>query len=458
MTLRAAVYVRISRDDGSALGVGRQEKDCRAWCEERGHRVVAVLVDNDVSAYSGRSRPGYEEMMTMVDDGEVDLVVAWHPDRLHRRPVELEDFISRVNDSGVEVSTVTAGDVDLSTPEGRLVARITGSVARKESEDKSRRIRRKHVELAEAGAVSGGGRRPFGYESDRVTVREVEAVEIRDAVERVLTGASLRSVVLDWQERVPSVTGALWQPTTLRRLLGAPRLAGLRVHRGRIVGEAVWPGIITVEDSARVRAVLSSRPATQPVRSRLLTGFVWCGRCGGRMSSMPVKRRGHRYHRYACPRDRGGCGRCGVSGDRLDELVVAYVLRRLADGHLAEDLARAEAVEPIDASEVRALESRGVELAEMYAAGEVGRVEWVAARSGIERRLAEARERLGVEIEQRQIRPTLVGGGDIAERWDGLGLEDRRALVGVVVGRIEIAPGSPQQNRFTPDRVSIMPA
>ena len=51
---------------------------------------------------------------------------------------------------------------------------ILGAVA-KESDDKSRRLRRKHQELAEAGKVSGGGTRPFGFEADRVTIRPDEA-------------------------------------------------------------------------------------------------------------------------------------------------------------------------------------------------------------------------------------------------------------------------------------------
>jgi DNA invertase Pin-like site-specific DNA recombinase len=46
-----------------------------------------------------------------------------------------------------------SGDLDLSTHEGQLMARITGAVARKESDDKSRRIQRKHQELAHACRV-----------------------------------------------------------------------------------------------------------------------------------------------------------------------------------------------------------------------------------------------------------------------------------------------------------------
>ena len=57
------------------------------------------------------------------------------------------------------------------------MARIMGAVARKESDDKSRRIQRKHEEIALAGSPSGGGTRPFGYESDHRTVRPAEAAD-----------------------------------------------------------------------------------------------------------------------------------------------------------------------------------------------------------------------------------------------------------------------------------------
>ncbi|MEB0014852.1 recombinase family protein, partial [Glaciimonas sp. Cout2] len=57
---RAAIYVRISRDRvGAGLGVERQEDDCRVLAKQMGLEVVRVLVDNDISAYSGKKRPGY---------------------------------------------------------------------------------------------------------------------------------------------------------------------------------------------------------------------------------------------------------------------------------------------------------------------------------------------------------------------------------------------------------------
>ena len=47
---RAAVHVRISSDrDGDRLGVKRQEKACRAICEQHGWEPV-LFADNDVTA------------------------------------------------------------------------------------------------------------------------------------------------------------------------------------------------------------------------------------------------------------------------------------------------------------------------------------------------------------------------------------------------------------------------
>ena len=79
------------------------------------------------------------------------MIVCWHPDRLHRSPKELEHFIDLLELAHVTVATVTAGDRDFATPDGRFMARLEGTIARRESEHKSERIRSKHRQLAEKG-------------------------------------------------------------------------------------------------------------------------------------------------------------------------------------------------------------------------------------------------------------------------------------------------------------------
>ncbi len=170
---RAGIYTRISWDpDGQRAGVERQRVDCEALCADRGWEIAHYFEDNDRSAYSGKRRPAYERLLAAVDERRLDAILAWHNDRLHRSPRELEAFIDLVERSGVRVAVVSGGDYDLTTPEGRFTARIVGAVARKESEDRSRRVRRKHLELAERGRPASHLGWGVRNEAERELVRE----------------------------------------------------------------------------------------------------------------------------------------------------------------------------------------------------------------------------------------------------------------------------------------------
>ena len=144
---RAALYARISSDDGTALGVGRQLEDCRKLAAEKGWTVVETFIDNDVSASNGKARPEYGRLLQALTDGRADALVVWDIDRLTRTPRELEDVVDLADKHGVALASV-GGEVDLATPQGRLTARLKGNVARHEVEQQSRRLK---TEVPRAG-------------------------------------------------------------------------------------------------------------------------------------------------------------------------------------------------------------------------------------------------------------------------------------------------------------------
>src|SRR3954469_2636912 len=198
MSRRAVIYSRISRDrEGAGLGVDRQRQECEALAEHLGWTVVASRSDNDLSAYSGKPRPGYRALLDDLEHGRADAVVVWHTDRLHRRPVELEEYIDVCDPRGVITQTVKAGPLDLATPSGRMVARMLGSAGRYEVEHMIERQQAAKLQAATAGRWKGG-RRPFGYEPDGVALREAEAAEIRRATDDLLAGMSLHAIARDW--------------------------------------------------------------------------------------------------------------------------------------------------------------------------------------------------------------------------------------------------------------------
>jgi len=233
----AALYLRISEDKrDDELGVARQEKDCRELAERKGWPVADVYVDNDISAASGERRPSYERLLEDIESGVIDAVITWELDRLHRRPIELEQFFEVCDRAGVRHLASVGGDVDLSTGDGLLVARVKGAVAAEEITKLRKRVRRKKLELADRG-LPAGGRRPFGFAADAVTHVEEEAEAIREAARRVLSGVQPGTIVNEWNRNGPAtVSGTIWRTNALKRILTSPRIVGLRQHQGQVHG------------------------------------------------------------------------------------------------------------------------------------------------------------------------------------------------------------------------------
>ncbi|WP_188108900.1 recombinase family protein [Mycolicibacter arupensis] len=459
----AAIYARISSDaEGTGLGVARQLEDCRKLAADRGWPVGAEYVDNDVSAFSGKPRRQYARMLADLASGDRDAVIVYNLDRLHRRPVELEEFVTLCESVGVrDVATVTA-DIDLGNDDGLFMARIFAAFAAKESGRKSARIRRKMLQNAQAGLPHGSAR-PFGYEADKITVRESEAAVIRQMVDRYLAGQSLRSLTiwLNESQIAPSVA-ASWQTSAVRQVLSSGRIAGLREHRGEVIGAAVWPAIITPADRDRVLARMAARSVTKArtARTYLLSGMLRCGRCGNRLYSQARHSNPeNRTRRYVCLKgpDHGGCGRLTVVAAPVEELLTEAVLARLDSPQLADVLAgkaTADADVTALATQVDACQERLDELAGLYAEGAITAREWIAARDPITDRITAARRDIATATDTTAVYELAGTGSALRTEWDGLDLGRQQAIVKAVLDHAVIAPGTPGARSLDIGRVA----
>lgn len=460
MPAAAAIYARISSDpDGDQLGVRRQVADCQTFAERRCWPVYDTYVDDDRSAYSGKQRPEYRRMLDDIREGAVDAVVVWHLDRLHRQPKELEEFFDVCDRAGLRAMASISGDVDLSSHDGRFLARILGAVARKESDDKSRRITRKHLELAQAGRDTGGGDRPFGWRADRRTIEPTEAAAIREAVARVRAGDSLRALASDWNARgLTSVRGGQWLPTVLRRMLMSARLSGQRSYKGEIVATGDWEPIITPEETDQMRVILGdpNRLKRRTVRRYLLSGGLL--RCGVCHSILVARPRVDGERRYVCAKGPGlpGCGRIAIIAEPLEDLITQAVLYRLDTPELAAALEGAVAKD----AEAEAAHSSLVldraqleELARAYGERQITFPEYLAARGPIEARI-DAGTRKVSRLTQTSAIASHVGQSDALRAvWADLPLTRQHSIVAAVLARAIIRPALRGRTRFDPERV-----
>ncbi len=156
-----------------AAGVERQLHDCRELVANQNYQLVREFIENDTSAYRPQGRrPQWQSLVEMVRQGKLEVIVAYHTDRLYRHPMDLEQIVDDVH--AVRIETVRSGVLDLATDTGQMVARIFGATARQEVARKADRQARALADKAKQGKYNGG-RRPLGYERDGKTIRQDEA-------------------------------------------------------------------------------------------------------------------------------------------------------------------------------------------------------------------------------------------------------------------------------------------
>jgi site-specific DNA recombinase len=432
---RAAIYTRISQDDtGDAAGVKRQETDCRTLVKAKGWIVADVLSDNDKSAYNGTARPQYDTLLAGLRDDSYDAVVAWKYDRLSRTGIRgLTPLLDALNGKPL----VCVNDsIDTTSAMGRGVAGIIASVAEQESENIGTRVARAKQDLAESGKP-GGGKRAFGYEADGVTIRASEAKAYRQAARDVLAGKGWTTIAREWNEagiRPPQTEQ--WSTTTVRYVLTSPRHAGLRAHRGEVVGKANWPGII---DRATHEALVATvKSGVQPRRRSLLTNLVRCS-CGGTMT-----RDGRSFR----------CRACGstVKADALEDLIEAMVLELLDSKKLARRLSRPGKGHDDDAAlEVTQAEAKLAELDDMLGAGELTRASYLRARKAPEAKLADARHRLAKRSGTHALER--FRGAKARELYATLDTDEKRAVISALLDHVVIHPAKNRAPRLDLDRV-----
>jgi site-specific DNA recombinase len=461
--VEVGIYARISDDSaGLRLGVKRQEADARALAELRGWTVNHLYVDNDVSAFNTKViRPEFEQLLSDLDAGLLDGVVTYDLDRFARQPADLERAI-RIFDasSGLAFATVQS-DVDLSTPDGRTMARVMVAFANKSSMDTSRRLKRKHLELAQKGEVIGW-QRPFGYEDDKITIREDEAELIRQAAHDILAGQSMHGIARRWNEQgIATARGNQWRQTTLRNMILSPRTAGYRVHNKKIALDADGkpvvakrPPILDVDTWEAVCALItdpaqSGRYTHPGGRKRLLSGLVRCGRCGTPMLSDKDRRRG--IHTYVCkpPTTSGGCGTIAVSGPRLDELITELVLRYLADRQTPHEI-----VAWTDEEALKATVDRMTELMNAFTEGELSSDVVFPMISDLEERAKNLRTDRARWLQDQVA--TASQPTNASEAWPGLETDQRRAVIETVLRAVVVKPALKKGGRFDPSRVEIV--
>lgn len=473
--VRASIYVRISLDKtGEGLGVDRQEKKCRELCEEKGWEVSEdrIFRDNDISATTGKRRPGFEALLA----SSPEVIVVWHLDRLLRKNKDLE----RVIDLEVDVHPVTsAGPLDLSSSTGRMYARMGTVIATFEGEQKAERMWLEASQRAEKGKPWWSSR-PFGFEMD-ATHRADEAAALVKTYEDLLTGASLPTLARQLNDAGHSTCrGGQWTATTLRPVLLNARNAAIRVYDGEEVGPAAWEPIVP-EDTWRAAVRLLTNPARRTggggaAPRHLLTGVATCGVCD---SPVKIGWRGGRkgtpgaYPVYVCRAS--SC--VSTPSVWADGFVVTWLARELERPESRQEWRTlrqqsSEATKALRAEEAT-IRHRLDAVAEEFADpdGEMDRAQFRAATERLRARLADVEARLAEVGEAADLADTMTDDAQSQllmsflamdpDRPDAdrapMQVDELRSLIAATYQHVKLLPRGKGARTLGPEHFDLLP-
>jgi site-specific DNA recombinase len=385
----AAIYARVSSEQQrEEKTIASQTAALIEFAKTRSLEVPTEWVFED-EGFSGATfeRPGLERVRDLAAEGQIQVVLAYSPDRLSRKYAYQILLMEELAKHGVETLFVNAPQG--TSAEDQLLVQFQGMIAEYERAqilERSRRGKRHRARSGEVSVLSGA---PYGYRCVRKTQESPAFYQVIDAeshvVQRVYEMYTANNLSIGEitrrlnAQKVPTRKhGSRWERSTVWAMLrnpayrgaasfGKTRVAGrVRVTRamrrrgGFVSSDSVgherpreeWieiavPALVSEESFARAQELLQEnkiRSRRRTITPSIAQGLVSCQKCGYAFSRTSTYTSARKIHYYKCIgsdswRKLGGpvCdnGRF-VRQDLLDHIVWTEVIRLLENPTLIQ--------------------------------------------------------------------------------------------------------------------------
>ena len=377
---RAAVYVRLSKEDMLALSGKKAESDSIFnqkeyifdWIKNKTDiQIVSVRVDD---GYTGTNfdRPSFQMMMEDIKSGKINCVIVKDLSRFGREYINAGKYIDRLFPFyGVRLIAINDGiDTITKDPSDNLNITLKNLINDNYCRDISMKIR-SHLEIKRKNGEYTGSFAPYGYrkseeDHNRLEIDEYAASVVQDIFHWKLEGISADHIAKRLIEQgVPSPmeykrsqgenfktgfeTGKKisWTPVAVRRILTNPVYIGTLIQGIRtrpnykiktvvVNDEEKWSKvennhdpIVSKKTFNLVQRLLLLDTRTSPSQAKVfpLAGLVVCGDCESPMVRITVPCGEKKYYYYVCDgnRKKQGCSSHRISEKILLDSVLAVL-------------------------------------------------------------------------------------------------------------------------------------
>ncbi len=227
--------------------------------------------------YSGKdlNRPAIQKLISDCKSGKIDCVFVFKLDRISRSQKDtlylIEEVFNKYNVGFISIRE----NFDTTTPFGKAMIGILSVFAQLERETILERTRIGIQKRAESGLWRGGGKIPFAYDYDStlgILVPNKERVEkLHNMISLYLDGLSFNKLESIFGMDESKISQIILNRTNL----------GIVPYKGQeFIGQ--HEAVISEETYNRLIETVKMRSKTRTERHYLLSGKIYCGKCGAK--------------------------------------------------------------------------------------------------------------------------------------------------------------------------------
>ncbi len=374
----AAIYVRLSKEDGDVSGAFKEESNSisnqknlvRDFLKDK--EDIVVVSERVDDGYSGSSfeRPSFQLMMEDIKKGIVDCIVVKDLSRFGREYIGSGQYIERLFPAlGVRFIAINDNydSLDRKDQADGILLPFKNLINDAYCRDISIKIR-SHLEVKRKKGEFTGAFAPYGYKKDgcnknKIVIDTFAAGVVKDIFRLKLHGYSNDAIAArlngmgvpspmeyknnmgsSYQTSFKTREKALWSPVTVKRILGNEVYIGNlvqgrqttpnhKVKKTILKPENEWAriegnheSVVSVRDFAIVQRLLGLDTRTAPDQAEVspLAGLVTCAGCGASMVKKSSSAGGKKYYYYVCSHNKETkeCSSHRIPVGKLEESVL----------------------------------------------------------------------------------------------------------------------------------------
>ena len=372
-----AKYIRVStdkqREEGYSVDIQKERLEAYAKSMYPADKYDVEYREYVDDGYSGGSldRPQMKRLIDDVKSGEVTHVIVVKLDRLSRSQKDtlylIEDVFLPHNVAFISMQE----SFNTETPFGRAVVGILSVFAQLERENIFERTRSGMQKRVELGYWPGGGRVPFGYDYDEnqgILVPNKDADTVRHIYDLYLQGYALQTIA--------NMCGLKYEKLA-QQIITRKSNTGVIVYNG-VEYQGKHQAIIPLETYQQAMAMMAERASNRytSMTEHLLTGLVYCGKCGAKMRYQKWGKYGSKFVCYSQQQSKPylvkdpNCDNPKPWAEDVESIVVDIVFRRAKHNVEDDDNTSQCSVAQILKSQRSELEKKLKRLYNLYAMGE----------------------------------------------------------------------------------------